>query len=324
MKAAAISALVLSLAACVETDDELDDLGSIEGEITGDRALADAYHTQRAVNERNCTGTVIGPRHILTALHCNPYKQARIELYAADHPQAADDSNPFTVIDWALPPGTSYTYDPAHDVDEFDWTDSNGNMADMMVLIVDRNLSATILGAQTHPPATLAWAYPGSDKIGIRVGAGNHDGDSNPDGVLYQNYDTTYSGDDSGGWFILDDNHVDYGDSGGPYYVNKRVVGTLTSFWGLQTRYTSVPKQLNWLLGVVGYRWPGLAPFDGYLTGETTSTFYNSERACQYACDKTIGCAGYNWYKPGPLCMLLSSVTGSSSGGTLFRAARRM
>jgi hypothetical protein len=192
-----------------------------------------------------------------------------------------------------------------------------------MILEVDRNFSRLQLGKPaSHPPATLAWTYPGSDVWGTRVGAGNHDGDPNPDGVLYQNDDTTYSGDDDGAWFILDDNHVDPGDSGSPFYVNQRIVGTLKGFYGLQTRYMSVPARLPWILGILQYKWPGKPPFTGRLTGTVTQTFTNAQSACQYACDKTTGCQGYNWVQTTSQCSLLSSITGTADS-LIYRAARR-
>jgi hypothetical protein len=303
---------------CVETE-----LDSVEGEIDGDRSWASDYFTARAVNMSGCTGTIIGPRHVLTALHCNPNVQPRVEVYLAGHPEAADDTNPFNVVAWHSPWGTGYSYNPAVGLDEYDQYDSNGDIADMMILEVDRNFSRLILGKPpAHPPAILAWTYPGSGVWGTRVGAGNHDGNSNPDGILFQNDDTTYSGDDDGAWFILDDNHIDPGDSGSPFYVNQRVVGTLKGNWGFQSRYMSVPARLPWILGIIQYRWPGQQPFTGKLTGTVTQVFTNAENACQYACDKTAGCQGYNWAQTTKQCSLLSSISGTLAS-SIYHSARR-
>jgi hypothetical protein len=172
----------------------------------------------------------------------------------------------------------------------------------------------SLSGAQ----ATLAWRYPGDDVVGTQVGAGRHGGNTNNAGVLLQVNDSTDDSTDSGGWFETNTDFVDSGDSGGPFYVGNRVLGTLWGHgWngadGYWARYTSVPLFLDWILTNIGYRWIGQPPQPNVAyTGSTIESFSSTERACQYACEKTTSCQAYNFSTFVSSCALVSGVTGTT------------
>jgi hypothetical protein len=202
--------------------------------------------------------------------------------------------------------------------------DSTGDFADLALMRLSvRNDS---LGSQ----APLAWKYPGSGVPGKKVGAGIHNGNQNPTGVLLQVSDDTADGNDNDGRFDTVDDDTNKADSGGPFYVNGRVLGVL---WGQAwvpfdhfNIYTSIPHHLDWILTKIGYSWSGQTPqANTMFTGTIVQTFFGTERMCQYACEKlelnnTASCKAY-WFDS-VSCNLVSNVTGAVTLGG-FRGARR-
>jgi hypothetical protein len=254
-----------------------------------------------------CTATVIAPNYFLSAKHCGYVVGSEIFRYPNGNPAAVNTGFAYVIDQVVHAPCTGN--DPNY------WTDCNGDFADMVVLHVQQTIADNFLWFSYTPAATLAWTYPGAGGWGTKVGAGAHDGNPNPSATLRAVDDTLGSTDDSGGGFHTDHVEVDKGDSGGPFYYNGRMLGTVTGYgfpllW--EATYTSVPHRLDWILQVIGYSLPlsGWA-WDRGLSGSQIELFYGTELTCQYACQHTSGCGGYNFYRFAGLCQTLSSVGAS-------------
>jgi hypothetical protein len=300
----------LLLTACVaEPEPELE-LGEDSDAITDETStLAQDYYRLRAVKTANgtggCTATRISARFALTAAHCLANfsnSDETVNMLA----NVGDD-----VLFYKL--GAYTTTGEAEIVQRFTRTgistescfygdgcsDSTGNYADIALLrLKDQvNEDTDLEGAI----ATLAWTFPGDGAPGKAIGAGFHNNDTpNPYKVLRQSSDTLASDDDDGGWFKTSEGQTDDGDSGGPFYVNNKVVGVLAGEGaaGLDTwgEYTSVPHHLTWILQTIGYRWRGQpAQTNTWYAGDLIESASISELACQYACERTTSCEAYNF-----------------------------
>lgn len=269
--------------------------------------LAEPWMVERAIKPQfPCTATLIAPHHALTALHCTQYNKPGTTVHFYTDATGYDPALARQVVAVALRPGTATA--PNQDL-----IDATGLFADIAVLTLDADAPATSF------PSTLAWTYPGAGAVVTVVGAGNHDNaGTNPDGELRQKPQTTrYATDDSGGIYT-DQHDVNGGDSGGPLYLAYRQLGVLYG-----TSYTSVPEHLDWILGQIGYAWPGLAAVAGcYRTGTTLETFGDAtERTCQYACQHTR-CEAYNFAPATGTCVLMRGLTGAVVT-PLYRTALR-
>jgi hypothetical protein len=312
--------LLLPLASCVELEEDAD-LGEVESEISGSGAMqADLWHQSRAgtgmINSDgspSCTVTKIAPHFVVSAAHC-PFTVGRSVTY-----YGADDwhlfrQNTAGIVKKNIRPGVigSASCSDKHDI--------NGDFADIAVVQVDREDTVGVT-------AVMAWRYPGEWSAGEKVGAGSHDGDPNTSGLLKQINDVLWSSDGDDGLFHSDSDQVNPGDSGGPFYVNGRVVGVLngTCDWAFKAGYTTVPWHLPWILDTIGYRWSGMTSVARSYSGTTAESFRAvSEKVCQYACENRTGCVAYN-FLPTPTgtdCWLKSTVTGSTAS-TIYRGAVR-
>lgn len=277
-------------------------------DIHGDNdALASQWQRDRAADLGGCTATRISDRYAITALHCGVMPGNTLTFYGT-----GGEANPALtakVEQVFMRPGATTAECQVFST----CADDEGHFADIAVLRLSNTVTSTTDSLLAGAPATLAWTFPGDGASGTKVGAGDHDGVANPGGTLRQIPDTI-DGSDTDSMFYTDDDLVDDGDSGGPFYVGTRVVGTL---WGRgqvgldhYARHTSVPRHLDWILASMAYQWPGQPPQqDMAINGSPIESFTGTERECQYACEKTASCEAYNY--SGSSCGLYTAITGT-------------
>jgi hypothetical protein len=305
-------ASTLCLVACVAPVGTNEDNAAITDNTA---TAASQFQLDRAVKTPACTATRIDARFALTAAHCVGAGMgtdigSTVMFYGAG-PGFSSANAQITGI--RLRPGVDPTGCLA---DLSDCMDSSGNFAEIALL----SLSAENEDDLEGPHATLAWAYPGAGATGKVVGAGDHNNDTNnPTGILRQSTDETASSNDDGAMFKTSEGQTDPGDSGGPFYVNNRVLGVLSGegqvgadTFGL---YTSVPKHLHWILTSIGYSWRGQpSQANTWYSGTVIQSFVGTELVCQYACEKTPSCQAYN-HQSGAVnsCGLYTNVTNANT-----------
>lgn len=284
-----------------------------------DGIIANPFYFERNVRINGpggrCSATRIGFRHVITALHCGVAAGDTVRFYnnGSAYPSSADASRVVEAV--GKRPGTSWSV--ANQSGDF--IDENGIFADIAILRLDN-------GVRGVDRATLAWAYPGDGASGTKVGNGSHEDNTNLFGIVMQKADTTWTSSDADGPFRTSEDAVNPGDSGGAFYHQTKLLGVTSSHDPFHARYTSIPRHLHWILDVINYQWGGiLPPLSGrYLVGAALSTLIGkSHLVCQYACENTTGCAGYNYLSSLSHCNLLSSVTSSSNGFTGWTSAIR-
>jgi hypothetical protein len=278
---------------------------------------ATEFAFSRAVSVAGCTGTVIAPNFILTALHCEAHAGDTVAFY---------DSQPF--LDSASPTrqvkgdpihrsGTSVIF-PGY----YDTRDASDNFCDLALLELDSPIPSS------SRVATLAWHYPsGGDEWGTKVGRGAHFEIENVNDALLTVQDQVESDDDTDGEFHTEHQQGNHGDSGGPFFDDRRVLGALAqAVWGTFDSwdvYTSVPFHLNFILRKIGYEWPGNTPQSKCRTGTIIDVLRDSsELRCQYACDHTQDCVAYNQFRFTPICYLLSNVNASADSDSCSSARK--
>lgn len=306
-------AITAALSACaIDEEGTEPELDTSAYEINGNDEPAEPWMVDRAIMlvtfsdgkwVRVCTGTLISPIHVLTALHCSPVMSDDVAFYTTNDGFDVDLRR--NVVAVQTPPGTN----PATD----DWDASNGQFADIAVLTLGLPMRGSV-------PATLAWTYPGDGVAGAKVGGGRHDGDDNEEGELRWVLDTTYtdSDDENDGQFLTSHSRFDPGDSGGAFYRGGRLLGVTTGeklVWGVMRGvHTSVPDHLDWILGAIGYQWPHGTIQSAVRSGALLETLLGrTQRECTYACDKHGQCVAFNYLPNLQQCQLLSTVTGSAS-----------
>ncbi len=316
--------LGLSLtSACVEAPDgAMEEDGTAVSEINGASSPASQFQLDRAARLPGCSATRIYGNFAITARHCGSAVGDLVKFYTTGPtPNPALTARVEQVIGR---PGTSASVCFS---DMNGCVDSSGNFADVALLRLSTDASGGV-DALGGVQATLGWTYPGNHVLGTQVGNGQHSGSQNTAGVLLQVNDTTDNASDGGGYFETDTDFVDPGDSGGPFYVAGKTIGTLWGHgWnpldGNFTRYTSIPFHLDWILSTIGYHWIGQPPqLNLAYTGSTIESLVTSQQICQYACEKTSSCQAYNYMLTSSTCSLVTNVTGTTSSAPVISALR--
>lgn len=302
-----LSTLTLAAFGCADVPDDVgypsEDIREAQGEIQNGTA-PDLWIRARVASLGNCTATIIGPRHLLTAAHCAPKLGNLARFYTSTDPDYAPASlSAVRTID-----GVSYR--AGVHASDGDYTDVNGRFADIAVVRLSSNIPAT------SAVATMAWSYPsGGDDWGLKVGAGLHDGIVDDDAELRSVSDQAYSDNDGGGHFLTENAQTDGGDSGGPFFYSNRVLGALfgTVFeWEYRNKYTSVPLHLDWILTAMSYTFPGTTTSGVSVIGALSSIHgASSSKECSYICDKTSSCVAFTYMPSISICELKSSNSGT-------------
>jgi hypothetical protein len=193
----------------------------------------------------SCSGTIIGPHHILTAAHCGPVAMnTRVVFYRGENP------------DWSTLTNVDNVYMRAG-VSASTTTDLAGDFADFAVLQINKDI-ATI--SPDYQPARLPRWPLASGTGAIQVGRGNHDGAGNPSQIL-RFRTNAYWTDYSDGSFATASDGTDPGDSGGPLFtsdaggwlaVHGALWGSVWDWFAFRNRYTSTAYHLSSILEAMG------------------------------------------------------------------------